>query len=309
MLYDRFMYSIFRSSRMGDTALYTKRLLQKYDFKPRKSLGQVFIISDSHIQRIVDAISPQEDDLIIEVGSGLGALTRHLAAASEVVGFEIDVRLCDILKAEIKDLLVINRDFLEVDIGLFVEAYLRHIERPVKICGNLPFNISTQVLIRIATTDTPYIHAHFLIQKEVGAKVSCHPGEGDYGRISAMVQTFCTIDRLFDIPAGAFIPAPKVDSTFLQLRHREDHIVTHGDIADYAAFVKGSFAQRRKSLFNNLRRSLNLSQKNEQEALLEEIAAVGGTRETRPEELKADKFAELYYRLLARVLIEEENLP
>jgi 16S rRNA (adenine1518-N6/adenine1519-N6)-dimethyltransferase len=284
-------------------------VLNKYDIKPKKSLGQVFIISDSHIKRMVEAIAPEEDDLIIEIGAGLGALTRHLAAASEVVGFEIDERLCDILKAEIKDLMVINRDFLEVDIGLFVEAYLRHIDRPVKVCGNLPYNISTQILIRIATTDTPYTHAHFLLQKEVGAKVSCKPGEGDYGRISAMVQTFCTIDRLFDVPAGSFIPAPKVDSTFLALRHREDHIVTHGDIADYAAFVKGAFAQRRKSLFNNLRRSLSLSQKNEQEALMEEIEGIGYTRDTRPEELVADKFAELYYRLIARVLVEDENLP
>jgi 16S rRNA (adenine1518-N6/adenine1519-N6)-dimethyltransferase len=294
---------------MGDTAIYTKRVLQKYGISPKKSLGQVFIISDGHIRKMVEAITPHEDDLIIEIGGGLGALTRHLAVASEVVAFEIDEKLCDILNTELPNVLVINRDFLEVDLGLFVEAYLRHSNKPVKVCGNLPYNVSTQILIRIATTDTPYVNAHFLVQKEVGAKISCKPGEGDFGRISAMVQTFCTIERLFDVPAGAFVPMPKVDSTYLRLKHREDHTITHEDIPHYAAFVKGAFAQRRKSLFNNLRRSLELAQKIEQDALIEEIEALGGSRNTRPEEITADKFAELYYRLMARVLIEDDDLP
>ena len=294
---------------MGDTAIYTKKVLQKYGISPKKSLGQVFIISDGHIRKMVEAIDPHEDDLIIEIGGGLGSLTRHLTAASEVVAFEIDESLCDILNTELPDVLVINRDFLEVDLGLFVEAYLRHSGKPVKVCGNLPYNISTQILIRIATTDTPYVNAHFLVQKEVGAKLSCKPGEGDFGRISAMVQTFCTTERLFDVPAGAFVPTPKVDSTYLRLSHRKDHIVTHEDIPHYAAFVKGAFAQRRKSLFNNLRRSLELAQKIEHDALIEEIAAIGGSRNTRPEEITADKFAELYYRLMARVLIEADDLP
>jgi 16S rRNA (adenine1518-N6/adenine1519-N6)-dimethyltransferase len=294
---------------MGDTGIYTKRLIKKYAFKPKKSLGQVFLISDGPIARMVEAISPSEEDLIIEVGPGLGALTRHLAAASEVVGFEIDERLCDILNAEIKNITILNRDFLEVDLGLFVDTYLFYADKQVKICGNLPFNVSTQILVRIAATDTPYIHAHFLVQKEIGAKVSCRPGEGDYGRISAMVQTFCTMERLFDVPAGAFHPKPNVDSTYLRLQHRPDHIVTHEDIPGYAAFVKAAFAQRRKSLFNNLRRAMSLSTKDEQEALLDEIGSIGASRTTRPEELEADKFAELFYRLMVRVLPEKEDLP
>jgi 16S rRNA (adenine1518-N6/adenine1519-N6)-dimethyltransferase len=294
---------------MGDTALYTKRLIKKYSFSPKKSLGQIFLISDGPIERMVEAISPREGDLVIEIGPGLGALTRHLAAASEVVAFEIDERLCDILNAQLPGATILHRDFLEVDLGLFVDAYLSSAKRPVKICGNLPYNAATQILIRIATTDTPYVHAHFLIQKELGAKISSGPGEGDYGRISAMVQTFCTVDRLFDVRAGAFYPAPKVDSTYLRLEHRPDHIVYHEDIPSYGALVKGAFSQRRKSLFNNLRKYLGLKSKKEQDALLDVIEIIGGTRNTRSEEINADRLAELYYRLLAQVIPEEGDLP
>jgi 16S rRNA (adenine1518-N6/adenine1519-N6)-dimethyltransferase len=292
---------------MGDTAAYTKHLIKSYGFTPKKSLGQVFIISEGHILRMVDAISPHEEDFIVEIGPGLGALTRHLAAASEVLGFEIDERLCDILHAEIKNLTVLHRDFLEVDLGLFIEAYLRGVQRPVKICGNLAFNIAAEVLVRTAITDTLYTHAHFLVQREVGAKVSCKPGEGDYGRISAMVQTFCSIDRLFDVPAGAFYPTPKVDSAFLRLKHRKDHIIMHEDIPGYGGFVRAAFSQKRKSLFNNLRKSMSLTEKAEQEALLEEISKVGGNRLTRPEEVQPDDLARLYLLLKWRVLPQDEN--
>jgi 16S rRNA (adenine1518-N6/adenine1519-N6)-dimethyltransferase len=258
---------------------------------------------------MVNAIDPQEGDFIVEVGPGLGALTRHLAAASEVIAFEIDERLCDILNIEIGNVTVLHRDFLEVDLGLFTEAYLSGAERPVKVCGNLPYNIATQILIRIATTDTPYVHAHFLVQQEVGAKASCKPGEGDYGRISAMVQTFCTIQRLFDVPAGAFYPTPKVNSTFLKLRHRQDHLITHEDIPTYGAFVKAAFSQRRKSLFNNLRRSMGLTTDAEKEALLWGITTIGGNRLTRSEEMEADKLAMLYLLLKGRVLPQDDEVP
>jgi 16S rRNA (adenine1518-N6/adenine1519-N6)-dimethyltransferase len=294
---------------MGDTGAYTKRLINRFNIKPRKSLGQVFLISDGHIQRMVEAISPREDDLIVEIGAGLGALTRHLAAAAEVVAFEVDERLCDILNTEIKGATILHRDFLEVDLGLFTEAYLRHADKNVKVCGNLPFNISTQILIRIATTDTPYEHAHVLVQKEVGAKASSSPEEGDFGRISAMVQTFCTIERLFDVPAGSFVPKPNVDSTYLRLKHRTDHLIEHEHIPIYGAFVKAAFAQRRKSLFNNLRRNMGLTSPKEQAVLLEELESIGASRDTRAEAINADKLAELYLRLHARVLPDDEDLP
>ncbi len=292
---------------MGDTGTYTKRLIKSYNFTPKKSLGQVFLISDGPIQRMVSAINPKEDDFIVEIGPGLGALTRHLAAASTVVAFEIDERLCDILANETTGVTILHRDFLEVDLGLFVDAFLRGEEKRVKVCGNLPYNIATQILMRIATTDTPYIHAHFLLQQEVGAKAACKPGEGDYGRISVMVQTFCTIERLFDVPAGAFYPTPKVDSTFIKLQHRLDHLIKHEDIPVYGGFVKAAFSQRRKSLFNNLRRGMDLTEKNEQDALLEDIGTIGGNRLTRPEEIEADNLARLYLRLQGRVIPQADS--
>ncbi len=294
---------------MGDTGAYTKRLIKKYNIRPKKSLGQVFLISDGHIQRMVEAIDPREGDLVIEIGAGLGSLTRHLAAAAEVVAFEIDESLCDILNAEIKNCTILHRDFLEVDLGLFTDAYLSHADKTVKVCGNLPYNISTQILIRTATTDTPYEHSHFLIQKEVGVKASSSPEAGDYGRISAMVQTFCTIERLFDVPAGGFIPKPNVDSVFVRLRHRPDHLISHEHIPAYGAFVKAAFAMRRKSLFNNLRQNMGLSTRKEQDVLIEEIEAIGGVRDTRAEEIHADRLAELYLRLNARVLPDDDDLP
>ena len=294
---------------MGDTGAYTKRLIKTYGFVPKKSLGQVFLVSDGPIQRMVDAIDPREEDFVVEIGPGLGALTRHLSAASMLVAFEIDEQLCDILNTEVKGATILHRDFLEVDLGLFVEAYLRGEERPVKICGNLPYNISTLILVRIATTDTPYVNAHFLVQQEVGAKTSCKPGEGDYGRISVMVQTFCIIDRLFNVPAGSFHPIPKVDSTYLRLSHRWDHLIKHSDIPAYGGFVKAAFSQRRKSLYNNLRRSMGLATSVEREALLEEITAIGGDRLTRPEEIQADDMARLFLRVKGRVIPYIDNLP
>ena len=293
---------------MGDTASYTKRLVNDYELTPNKSLGQVFLISDGILDRIVEAIAPESSDFIIEIGAGLGGLTRRLAPECELIAFEIDKNLCGILNSEIEGAEILNRDFLKVDLGYFVEAWLAGEDKKIKVCGNLPFGISSQILIRMATTDTPYLHSHFMVQKELGEKVHCKPGEGDFGRISTMVQTFCTVERLFNVPAGAFYPIPNVDSTFLKLQHRDEHLVSHNDLPAYGAFVKLAFAQRRKSLFNNIRSALELETKLELDGVLADILAIGASRNTRSEEIHPDDMARLFLRLMHRVLPPEEDL-
>jgi 16S rRNA (adenine1518-N6/adenine1519-N6)-dimethyltransferase len=206
---------------------------------PRK-LGQHFLASEPILNRIADAVCPEPTDLVMEIGPGRGALTRKLLdRAARVIAVEIDLAMVEHLHATLPDprLTVVHADVLTVDLGQWGRAV---------IAGNLPYYITSPILEKAARANPP--RAVFLIQKEVGERLTAKPGTRDYGYLTVHTAVFATVRALFDVKPGAFRPPPKVDSTVVLL---EPHEAT-SDVEAFLEFASRAFRQKRKTLRNNL---------------------------------------------------------
>lgn len=218
---------------------------------PRKRFGQNFLHDPGAIARILGAIGARPGQHLIEIGPGQGAITCPLLqAAGELDVIELDRDLIGPLAARCGrygNLCILNEDVLRVDFARFGT-------RPgLRIVGNLPYNISTPLLFHLLEFGALIEDMHFLLQKEVVARMAAAPGTHDYARLSVMIQYHCAVEPLFDIGPGAFRPAPKVDSTFVRLVPHGRPPVEVGDYRHFESLVKQAFAQRRKTLRNNLR--------------------------------------------------------
>jgi len=216
---------------------------------PRRRFGQNFLVSPGIIRRIVDAIAPKPDDLVVEIGPGLGALTEPLLerlACLHVVEIDRDL-IARLKQAHPPERLVIHEgDALEFDFATLGER--------LKIVGNLPYNISTPLLFHLADFAGHVRDMHFMLQKEVVDRMVAAPGGGDYGRLSVMLQYRFEMERLFVVPPGAFNPAPKVDSAIVRLIPKKIGASdTAKDVDVFAKVVAAAFSQRRKMLRNTLR--------------------------------------------------------
>lgn len=216
--------------------------------KARKRFGQNFLVDESIIFQIVDAIMPLPGDKVVEIGPGLGAMTRPLlAAAKEMTVIELDRDLIAYLES-LRGLTVINQDVLQVDLAqLCVEG------KKLRVVGNLPYNISTPIIFHLLAHVDLIEDMHFMLQKEVIERMAAHAGESAFGRLSIMVQRYCEVVPLLEIPPHAFDPAPKVMSQFVRLIPYQGN--PYGIKSDVLFFdvVKAAFSMKRKMLRNNLK--------------------------------------------------------
>lgn len=269
----------------------TKELVDKHGFKFSKSLGQNFLIDDNVIDRILDGARLSKGDKIIEVGPGIGTLTREMGkVADKVVAIEIDKTLIHILKDtlnEFENIEVVNKDILKVNVEELVKEKLSG--GPVKLVANLPYYITTPIVMKFLEEDIPVTDIVVMVQKEVADRMNAGPGTKDYGALSVAVQYYCDTEIVAKAPRHMFIPQPNVDSTVIGLHVREEikYIVDNEEI--FFKTVKASFGQRRKTLLNALG-TLGFLNKDEIRAVLQE-ANIDEKR--RGETLSIEEFANL----------------
>ena len=266
---------------------------EKHRFQLSKSLGQNFITDKNVIERIVEGAGPTEDDLVIEIGPGIGVLTAEAAQqAVKVVAIEIDSKLIPILDetlAEYDNVEVINQDILKTDLnGIIDEQRAKgSFSGDVKIIGNLPYYITTPIIMHILENSIRAESITVMMQKEVADRIKASPGNKTYGAISAAVQYYCEVEQVVSVPKEVFVPRPKVDSAVLKLTIRDKKPV---DLIDEKAFftcIKSGFGQRRKTLLNSLTGTYGLP-KDEIRRILEE-AGIDPVR--RAETLDMNEFA------------------
>lgn len=220
--------------------------------RPRKRFGQNFLHDRGVVARIINAFAPQIDELVVEIGPGPGVLTRELASkVASLNAVEIDRDLAAALKTEFAEsdrVTIYEADALEFDFCALAPK-----DQPLRIIGNLPYNISTPLIFHLFT------HAHcvrdmlFMLQKEVVDRICAGPGNKTYGRLSVMAQSQCKVERLFTVSAGAFTPPPKVESAIVRLRPYQENPYPLKDAERFAKLVQAAFAQRRKTLRNSLK--------------------------------------------------------
>ena len=232
----------------------TKEVVQKHNFKFSKSLGQNFLIDTNVIDRILKGARVQEGDYVIEVGPGIGTLTKEMGRTAEkVVAIEIDKTLIPILEetlADFPNIEVINQDILKVDVQELVKEKLNG--GPVKLIANLPYYITTPIVMKFLEEDIPVTDIVVMVQKEVADRMNAQPNSKDYGALSVAVQYYCDTEIVAKAPRHMFMPQPNVDSTVIGLHVREEkkYNVDNEDI--FFKTVKASFGQRRKTLLNSL---------------------------------------------------------
>lgn len=266
---------------------------ERHDFKLSRSLGQNFITDRSVIEKIIESSDIDENDLVIEIGPGIGVLTAEAAeAAARVVAVEIDKKLIPILSetlAEYDNIRVINKDILKTDLNEIIEE-----ERAagsftgnVRIIGNLPYYITTPIIMSILEGGVDARSITIMMQKEVADRIKASPGGKTYGALSVAVQYYCTVTQVASVPKEVFVPRPKVDSAVLKLSVREEKPVQLTDEKIFFACIKSGFGQRRKTLLNSLTGACGLSKDQIREVL--EEAEVDPVR--RAETLSIEEFA------------------
>ncbi|MDO4745805.1 MAG: 16S rRNA (adenine(1518)-N(6)/adenine(1519)-N(6))-dimethyltransferase RsmA [Bacillota bacterium] len=266
---------------------------EKHNFQLSKSLGQNFITDKSVIERIVEGSGAGEDDLVIEIGPGIGVLTAEAAeTAGKVVAIEIDKKLIPILAetlGEYDNVRVINSDILKTDINEIIreEREAGSFSGGVKIMGNLPYYITTPIIMGILEKGVEADSITIMMQKEVADRIKSSPGGKIYGAISVAVQYYCEVEQVASVPKEVFVPRPKVDSAVLKLSIRKERPVDLIDEKSFFACIKAGFGQRRKTLLNSLT-GVNGLAKEEIKKILEE-AGIEPAR--RAETLNIEEFA------------------
>jgi 16S rRNA (adenine1518-N6/adenine1519-N6)-dimethyltransferase len=228
--------------------------------KAKKSLGQNFLVDKNISRRIVEAVSPQKRDLVIEIGPGTGALTRLLIeSAGHVIALEIDPRLVEELRNSISssNLEIVEADALNVVWRQLITSAERAQESDahprVRIVANLPYYISTPILQKLVEQHDLIFDMTLMLQTEVVERIAADPGGREYGYLSVLVQYYCEAKKLIDVPPSAFRPIPKVQSSVIRLVVRERPPVKVRNEQGFFALVRAAFAQRRKTILNNLR--------------------------------------------------------
>lgn len=240
--------------RIADYSV-TKSVLERHGFTFKKSFGQNFLTDTNILQKIVDTAEIDENVNVIEIGPGIGALTEFLAEnAAEVMAFEIDDRLVPILADTLRDfdnVQVINKDVLKADLQTEIQKF-KNPDFPIKVVANLPYYITTPILMHLIESKIPFTEFVVMMQKEVADRISADPNTKAYGSLSIAVQYYMTAKVAFIVPRTVFVPAPNVDSAILKMVRRENPLVQVQDEDFLFDVSKASFVHRRKTLWNNL---------------------------------------------------------
>ncbi|MBU5343007.1 16S rRNA (adenine(1518)-N(6)/adenine(1519)-N(6))-dimethyltransferase RsmA [Caldifermentibacillus hisashii] len=282
------------------TPLRTRAVLEKYGFTFKKSLGQNFLIDTNILNNIVDHAEITPESGVIEIGAGIGALTEQLAKrCKKVLAFEIDQRLLPILEDTLSPyphVSVVHQDFLKADVHQAIETYLQEV-KDIAIVANLPYYVTTPIIMKCLEDHLPFRSMVIMMQKEVGSRITAKPGTKDYGSLTIAIQYYTTAEIVMNVPKTVFIPQPNVDSVVVKLTKRDQPVVAVKDEQFFFNIVKFSFAQRRKTILNNLVSQLeNGKEKKARIMAALEKAEIDPTR--RGETLTIEEFAKLSDGLL-----------
>ncbi len=271
----------------------TIEVLQKYNFSFQKKFGQNFLIDPHVLDKIIAAAEITKDDFVLEIGPGIGTLTQYLAeAAREVVAVEIDSTLIPILEDTLSaydNVSVINEDVLKVDLRKLAEE--RNSGKPIKVVANLPYYITTPIIMSLFESHVPLKSLTVMVQKEVALRMQAGPGTKDYGALSLAVQYYASPYLAANVPPNCFMPRPNVGSAVIRLTRFEETPVQVKDEKLLFRLIRASFNQRRKTLQNGLVNSQELDFTKEQVAAA--IATLGVSPSVRGEALTLEQFAAL----------------
>ncbi|GAE27842.1 dimethyladenosine transferase [Halalkalibacter wakoensis JCM 9140] len=283
------------------TPARTKEILNKYGFSFKKSLGQNFLIDTNVLRNIVDAASVSEKTGVIEVGPGIGALTEQLAKrAKKVVSFEIDQRLLPVLDetlAPYDNVTIIHSDVLKANIHEAIKENFQDVD-DIMVVANLPYYVTTPILMKLLEEHLPIRGIVVMIQAEVADRIAAKPGTKDYGALSIAAQYFAEAERVLTVPATVFVPQPRVDSAVLRLTIRKEPAVNVSDESYFFQVFHACFANRRKTILNNLVH--NLGPKERKPEIEEALDEAGIDPKRRGETLSLEEFAALSESLLKR---------
>ena len=271
----------------------TIEIIQKYEFMFQKKFGQNFLIDTHVLEKIISAAGITKNDCVLEIGPGIGTMTQYLAEnAGHVVAVEIDRNLIPILKETLADydnVTVINEDILRVDIKALAEEY--NDGKPIKVVANLPYYITTPIIMGLFESGVPIDNITVMVQKEVADRMKEGPGSKDYGALSLAVQYYAEPEIVANVPPNCFIPRPNVGSAVIRLTRHKEMPVGVKDPALMFKIIRASFNQRRKTLQNGLGNASELPYTKEQIAAA--IAEMGLTPTIRGEALSLAQFAQL----------------
>ena len=271
----------------------TIAVLQRYGFNFQKKYGQNFLIDTHVLDKIIGAAQIGPDDFVLEIGPGIGTMTQYLAeAAREVVAVEIDTKLIPILQDTLKEydnVTVLNEDILKVDIRKIAEE--KNGGKPIKVVANLPYYITTPIIMGLFESEVPLDSITVMVQKEVADRMQVGPGTKDYGALSLAVQYYAEPYIVANVPPNCFIPRPAVGSAVIRLKRYQEKPVKVNDASFMFKIIRASFNQRRKTLQNGLYNSSELRiPKEKTVAALEEM---GLTPTIRGEKFSLEEFAQL----------------
>ena len=280
--------------RIADYSV-TRAILERHGFTFKKSFGQNFLTDTNILQKIVDTAEIDKNVNVIEIGPGIGALTEFLAeSAAEVMAFEIDDRLVPILADTLRDfdnVTVVNQDILKVDLAQYI-AEFKNPDLPIKVVANLPYYITTPILMHLIESGIPFSEFVVMMQKEVADRISAQPNTKAYGSLSIAVQYYMTAKVAFIVPRTVFVPAPNVDSAILKMVRRDQPAVEVQDEKFFFKVSKASFVHRRKTLWNNLTSCFGKSEETK-DKLTAALERADLSPSVRGEALSLEEFARL----------------
>ncbi|MFI3201022.1 MAG: 16S rRNA (adenine(1518)-N(6)/adenine(1519)-N(6))-dimethyltransferase RsmA [Eubacteriales bacterium] len=271
----------------------TKEIIKKYQIKLQKKYGQNFLIDANVLEKIVESAELTANDCVIEIGPGIGTMTQYLAErAKKVIVVEIDHTLIPVLEDTLslyENVVIINKDILKVDINRIVEEYNEG--KPIKIVANLPYYITTPIIMGLFESKVPLYNITIMVQKEVADRMQVGPGTKDYGALSLAVQYYSVPKIITYVPSTCFIPRPNVDSAVIQLERYKQPPITISNETLLFQLIRASFNQRRKTLVNGIGNAsfLHISK----ETVVKALKEMGLSSTIRGETLTLEQFAEL----------------
>ncbi|MDE6364918.1 MAG: 16S rRNA (adenine(1518)-N(6)/adenine(1519)-N(6))-dimethyltransferase RsmA [Lachnospiraceae bacterium] len=272
----------------------TIAILQKYHFNFQKKYGQNFLIDANILEKIIHAADVRANDCVLEIGPGIGTMTQYLCEhAREVVAVEIDPKLIPILEQDTlsayHNVTIINQDILKLDLNAIVQE--KNNGKPIKVVANLPYYITTPIIMGLFESHVPLDSITIMVQKEVAERMQVGPGTKDYGALSLAVQYYAKPEVMMIVPAGCFMPRPNVDSAVIKLTRHDKPPVTVSDEKFLFHIIRAAFNQRRKTLVNALGNAAELHL--EKGSILSALEKMGLSPTTRGEALTLGEFAEL----------------
>ena len=270
----------------------TIEIIKKYDFVFQKRFGQNFLIDTHVLDKIIRAAGITKDDMVLEIGPGIGTMTQYLAeAAGKVVAVEIDRNLIPILEdtlSEYDNVMVINEDVLKVDLNELARQY--NAGRPIKVVANLPYYITTPIIMGLFESGVPVDNITVMVQKEVAERMQAHPGTKDYGALSLAVQYYAKPYIVANVPPNCFMPRPNVGSAVIRLTRYTDYPVEVSDEKLMFRIIRAAFNQRRKTLQNSISNSPEL--RFGKDAVAAVLKKMGLSETVRGEAMNLEQFAQ-----------------